>query len=171
MKRFGFYVLMVLLLLSEAVTAQKRKERKEAFNSSYNYEIHVQAVGVDGTKVYKVWGYGKKVEDAILNARRCAVAAVIFKEVPGSAGVESTPALCSDSDAAERHAGWFDRFFAYGGAWQNYVNLTTDAVPSGKNRLKTKDGYKVGIIVQVLYDQLRKELEKAGIAKKMDYLF
>lgn len=82
MKRYGFYILMVLLLVSEVLLAQKRKERKEAFNSSYNYEISVQAVGVDGTKVYKVWGYGKKVEDAILNAKRSAVAAVIFKDIP-----------------------------------------------------------------------------------------
>lgn len=170
MRRYVFYILMVLLLASEVLMAQKRKERKEAFNSSYNYEIFVQAVGVDGTKVYKVYGYGKKVEDAILNARRCAVAAVVFKDIPGTAGVEGTPALCTD-DAATQHAAWFDNFFAYGGAWQNYVNLATDAVPSGKNRLKMKDGYKVGVIVQVLYDQLRADLEKAGICKKMDYLF
>lgn len=170
MRRYVFYILMVLLLASEVLMAQKRKERKEAFNSSYNYEIFVQAVGVDGTKVYKVYGYGKKVEDAILNARRCAVAAVVFKDIPGTAGVEGTPALCTD-DAATQHAAWFDNFFAYGGAWQNYVNLATDAAPSGKNRLKMKDGYKVGVIVQVLYDQLRADLEKAGICKKMDYLF
>lgn len=170
MRRYVFYILMVLLLASEVLVAQKRKERKEAFNSSYNYEIFVQAVGVDGTKVYKVYGYGKKVEDAILNARRCAVAAVVFKDIPGTAGVEGTPALCTD-DAATQHAAWFDNFFAYGGAWQNYVNLATDAAPSGKNRLKMKDGYKVGVIVQVLYDQLRADLEKAGICKKMDYLF
>lgn len=170
MRRYVFYILMVLLLASEVLMAQKRKERKEAFNSSYNYEIFVQAVGVDGTKVYKVYGYGKKVEDAILNARRCAVAAVMFKDIPGTAGVEGTPALCTD-DAATQHAAWFDNFFAYGGAWQNYVNLATDAAPSGKNRLKMKDGYKVGIIVQVLYDKLRADLEKAGICKKMDYLF
>lgn len=170
MRRYVFYILMVLLLASEVLMAQKRKERKEAFNSSYNYEIFVQAVGVDGTKVYKVYGYGKKVEDAILNARRCAVAAVVFKDIPGTAGVEGTPALCTD-DAATQHAAWFDNFFAYGGAWQNYVNLATDAAPSGKNRLKMKDGYKVGVIVQVLYDKLRADLEKAGICKKMDYLF
>lgn len=170
MRRYVFYILIVLLLASEVLVAQKRKERKEAFNSSYNYEIFVQAVGVDGTKVYKVYGYGKKVEDAILNARRCAVAAVVFKDIPGTAGAEGTPALCTD-DAATQHAAWFDNFFAYGGAWQNYVNLATDAAPSGKNRLKMKDGYKVGIIVQVLYDKLRADLEKAGICKKLDYLF
>ena len=34
-----------------------------------------------------------------------------------------------------------------------------------------KDGYKAGVIVQVLYDKLRADLEKAGLCKKLDYLF
>lgn len=114
MKRYGFYILMVLLLVSEVLLAQKRKERKEAFNSSYNYEISVQAVGVDGTKVYKVWGYGKKVEDAILNAKRSAVAAVIFKDIPGSAGVGGYAALCTD-DAATQHAAGLIPFLTMAG--------------------------------------------------------
>lgn len=165
-------VLMVMvLLMTVAVSAQKRSERKAAFNSNYNYEINIAGVGMDGTKVYKVWGYGKKVEDAILNAKRCAVAAAIFKDVPGRSGVEGSPAICPDSDAATRHAEYFDSFFAFAGTWQNYVNLTSDAAPSGKNRIKMKDGYKVGIIVQVLYDNLRKDLEKAKVAKALDNLF
>lgn len=171
MKTFLFFVFVVVLMAGEAVTAQKRSERKAAFNSSYNYEIQIMAVGMDGTKVYKVWGYGKKVEDAILNAKRSAVAAAIFKDVPGRSGVEGSPAICPESDAADVHAGYFDSFFAYGGSWQNYVNLTSDAAPSGKDRLKMKDGYKVGVIVQVLYDNLRKDLEKTKITKAMDSLF
>lgn len=171
MKTFLFFALVIGLMAVEAVTAQKRSERKAAFNSSYNYEIQIMAVGMDGTKVYKVWGYGKKVEDAILNAKRSAVAAALFKDVPGRSGVEGSPAICTDSDAAEAHTDYFDSFFDYAGAWQNYVNLTSDATPAGKDRLKMKDGYKVGVVVQLLYDNLRKDMEKAKIVKAMDSLF
>ena len=171
MKKSGYILLVVLLMIGEALVAQKRKERKEAFSSNCNYEIHIMAVGMDGTKVYKVYGYGKKVEDAILNAKRSAVAAAVFKDIPGHSGVEGSPAICSDSEVATRHADYFDSFFAYGGPWQNYVNLTTDAAPSGKDRVKMKDGYKVGVVVQVLYDNLRKDLEKVGIVKTLDHLF
>lgn len=162
---------IVALMMVGSVAAQKRSERKAAFNSRYNYEINIAGVGMDGTKVYKVWGYGKKVQDAILNAKRSAVAAAIFKDIPGRSGVEGSPAICQESNAAEVHSDYFDAFFAFSGPWQNYVNLTNDAAPSGKDRLKVKDGYKVGIIVQVLYDNLRKDLEEAKIVKRLDSLF
>lgn len=168
MRTILLFALTVLLIMAQSADAQKRKERKTAFNSSYNYEIQIMVVGMDGTKVYKVWGYGKKVEDAVLNAKRSAVAAAIFKDIPGRSGVEGSPALCAESGSAEKHADYFDKFFDYGGAWQNYVNLTNDAAPAGKDRLKTKDGYKVGVIVQVLYDNLRKDLEAAGITKALN---
>lgn len=148
-----------------------RKERKITFNSVYNYEIQVLTVGMDGTKVYKVWGYGKKVDDAIINAKKSAVAAAIFKDIPGSSGVEGSPAICRKSNAAEKHADYFDSFFSAGGKYLNYVNLTNDGTPAGKDRIKMKKGYKVGIIVQVLYDNLRKDLENAGIVKPMNYGF
>lgn len=160
---------ILAVCVSAAVSGQKRSDRKAAFNSNYNYEIQVTGVGVDGTKIYKVWGYGKKVDAAILNAKQSAVAAAIFKDIPGTAGVEGSPAICQESDAAAKHADYFDRFFAWDGPWQSYVNLTS--TPSGKNQLKVKGGYKVGVVVQVLYDNLRKELERAGVAKALDSLF
>ena len=162
---------MLALLFVVTLPAQKRSERKAAFNSDYNYEIQVYAIGVDGTKVYKVWDHGKKVNDAILNAKRSAVAAAIFKDIPGRSGVEGSPALCQERDAASKYADYFASFFAYGGPWQKYVNLATDTVPSGKDRVKVKGGYKVGIIVQVLYDNLRKDLENDKIVKRLDSLF
>lgn len=171
MRTILLFAVTALLIVAQTASAQKRKDRKAAFKSSYNYEIQVFAVGVDGTKVYKVWGNGKKADDAVLNARQSAVAAAIFKDIPGCAGVEGSPAICSERGADGQHADFFDRFFEYGGEWQNYVNLTNAAAPAGKDRLKVKGGYKVGIVVQVLYDNLRKDLEKAGIAKAMNHGF
>ena len=40
----------------------KNKVRKLEYNSAYNYEVATVAVGVDGTKLIKVWGYGHTVE-------------------------------------------------------------------------------------------------------------
>lgn len=171
MKTVLLFTLVLVVLAAQSVSAQKRKDKKEAFNSRYNYEIQAIAVGVDGTKVYKVWGSGKKVDAAILNAKRSAVAAAIFKDIPGRSGVEGTPAICKDSDAAQKNEAFFDRFFDWDGEWQNYVNLTDEAVPSGSDRLKVKKGYKVGIVVQILYDNLRKNLEKAGVARSLNYGF
>ncbi|MDR0414534.1 MAG: hypothetical protein LBH84_03870 [Prevotellaceae bacterium] len=166
MKRFFLILLSTLVVTSAG--AQSRKERKALFGSSYNYEIAVLGVGQDGTKVFKVWGYDKKVDKAIVQAKKNAVAACIFRGIPGGNGAAPTPAICRETNAEETHADYFNDFFETGGKYLKYVNLTTDAVPSGQDRLKVKGGYKVGIAVQILYDNLRRDLEADGIARRLD---
>ncbi|MDR0567500.1 MAG: hypothetical protein LBG47_10805 [Prevotellaceae bacterium] len=165
--RHIFLILTSLALIAGA-NAQSRKERKILFGSTYNYEVAVLGVGQDGTKVFKVWGYAKKVDDAIVQAKKNAVAACIFRGIPGGNGAAPTPAICREANAEETHADYFDSFFATGGKYLKYVNLTTDAVPSGQDRLKVKGGYKVGIAVQILYNDLRSDLEADGIARRLD---
>ncbi|MGE0077698.1 MAG: hypothetical protein AB7S48_07560 [Bacteroidales bacterium] len=150
------------------VNAQTRKERKILYNSQYNYEIEPVGVGQDGTKVFKVWGYGKKVEDAVMNAKEAAVAACIFKGLPGGQGSAPTPAICSQPNAEVTHADYFEKFFTVGGKYLQFIALTNDGDPSGEDRIKIKKGFKVAIYVQVMYDALRKQLEADGIARKLD---
>lgn len=159
---------LLSLLVVVGANSQTRKERKALFGSSYNYEIAVLGVGQDGTKVFKVWGYAKKVDQAIVQAKKNAVAACIFRGISGGNGVAPTPAICPDPKAEENNADYFDKFFETGSRYLQYVNLTTDATPSGQDRLKVKGGYKVGITVQILYDKLRKDLEADGIARRLD---
>ncbi len=163
-----FLAVLSLLLIADAAAASARKERKALFGSSYNYEIAVQGVGQDGTKVFKVWGYAKKVDAAIIQAKKNAVAACIFRGIPGGNGAAPTPAICPDPRTEENNQEYFDKFFETGSRYLKYVNMTTDGVPSGQDRLKIKGGYKVGITVQILYDQLRKDLEADGIARRLD---
>jgi hypothetical protein len=162
-----FLVLLSMLMVA-GVNAQSRKERKILFGSSYNYEVAVLGVGQDGTKVFKVWGYAKKVDDAIVQAKKNAVAACIFRGIPGGNGAAPTPAICRETNSEETHADYFADFFETGGKYLKYVNLTTDAIPSGQDRLKVKGGYKVGVVVQILYDNLRRDLETDGIARRLD---
>ncbi|MDR1225402.1 MAG: hypothetical protein LBK47_00700 [Prevotellaceae bacterium] len=163
MKKIALFALALLVVVQ--VNAQSRKERKLLFGSSYNYEILMLGVGQDGTKVFKVYAYAKKVDDAIVQAKKNAVAACIFRGLPGANGAAPTPAICPDPNTEENNLDYFTSFFATGGRYLQYINLTTDGVPSGQDRLKVKGGYKVGISVQVLYDKLRKDLEAAGIAR------
>lgn len=170
MKRIFNVALSALLVLAVAVqvNGQSRKERKILYNSSYNYEIEPVGVGQDGTKVFKVWGYGKEVGDAVINAKEAAVAACIFKGLPGGGGGAPTPPICSQPNAEVTHAAYFEKFFEIGGKYLQFIAVTTDGDPSGEDRLKIKKGYKVAIYVQVMYDALRKQLEADGIARKLD---
>jgi len=154
--------------MSNAQERYSRKEKKAHYSSNYNYEVQIMGVGQDGTKVMKVSGYGKKVEDAIIEAKMNSVAAVIFKGIPGGHGAAATPAILKDPGAGDKHAEYFESFFSPGGKYLQFITVTTDGMPSGQDRMKMKKGYKVFIYVQVMYDSLRKQLEADGIARSLD---
>jgi hypothetical protein len=165
--------IFLLLLLFGVTTsfmelaAQTRAERKALFGSSYNYEVVPIGVGQDGTKALKIWGVGKNVEAAIVQAKKNAIAACIFRGIPGGNGAAETPALCPAGNCEDTNADYFDKFFVTASTYLKFINLTTDGVPSGQDRLKIKGGYKVAIYVQVMYDNLRKQLETDGIIAKL----
>ena len=129
MRKCIFTVIIFVLALAIAV-GQTRKERKAMYDSQYNYELACLGVGQDGTKLLKVWGYGKKVDNAIYDAKRTSVAAVIFRGVPAGNDAAPTPSLLP-VDGYEQHMDFFDEFFKDGGMYLSFVNLTTDGTPGG----------------------------------------
>ncbi len=171
--KYLFMAFICLFVLGETVFSQarhSRKDRKTHYSSSFNFEVETIGVGQDGTKTMKVWGYGKRVEDAIIQAKMNAVAAVIFRGIPGGKGAAATPAILTDPNAAEKHADYFEEFFAPDGKFLQFINLTTDGMPSGQDRLRMSrpKQYKVAIYAQVMYDNLRRQLEADGIARRLD---
>lgn len=167
---YRYLTLILICLCSLPVHSQSRKERKLLYESSTNYEVEMLGVGQDGTKVFKIWAYGKTPEDAIMQAKRQAVRACLFRGLPGSKQTNATPAICP-ANAESIHTEFFNSFFNVGGSFLGYVNITTDGMPSGQDRLKIKKGYKVGVKVQILYDNLRKAMENEGIAQRLNQLF
>lgn len=167
-----FLAILLIFSISTFTEASGRKDPKTIFTSSSSYEIVPIEVGTEGTKYVKVWATAKKVEDAIIEARRLAVAAAIFGGIPGSGNrIQATPALCSDSNAYMDNKSYFDNFFYLGSEFLGYAVQTSDGVPSGVDRLKVKGGYKVGIKVQIMHSNLRKKLEKDGIIRALNYGF
>ncbi len=162
------FLLLFALALTVAVTGQTRKERKAMYSSDYNYEIETLGVGQDGTKLFKIWAYAKKPHDAVYKAKRYAVSAAIFKGIPAGNGAAPTPPIVSDLDSYDKHKDFYDEFFKAGGMYLNFVNSTTDGIPGGKDRIKMKKGYKVGLSVSLNYSGLRSYLEEKGIAKRLD---
>lgn len=154
--------------MSNAQERYSRKEKKAHYSSNYNYEVQIMGVGQDGTKVMKVWGFGRRVEDAVIEAKMNAVASVIFKGIPGGHGAAATPAILTDPNAGDKHAEYFETFFSPGGKYLQFITMTTDGMPSGQDRLQIdRRTYKVAIYAQVMYDALRKQLETDGIARSL----
>ena len=161
-------ILALLIFVGASVCYGQNKDRRKSFKSWENYEITTVKVGVEGTKFVKVWGYGKTIDKAIMNAKKNAVHACIFRGIPGAATAMATPAILrNEADAIEQHSDYFYEFFEAGVAYLGYVNVTTDGVPGGQDRRKVKGGYKVALYVQVMYDNLKRKLENDGIARKL----
>ena len=79
MKKILLMTLVLVLTCVSAWDTNAGKPRRLSFKSWDNYEINIQKVGTDGTKFVKVWGFGKKMDDAIMNAKMNAVHACLFR--------------------------------------------------------------------------------------------
>lgn len=134
----------------------------------YNYEVECMGTGMDGTQLIKVWGYGRKPDDAIEQAKKNAVHAVIFKGITsGKPGCMQKP-LSTEVGGEQQHQEYYNAFFSKGGKYLNFVSITNDGSINPNDRLKTGSQYKIGEVVSVSHSLLRKELEAAGVIKKLD---
>lgn len=157
-------VLLFTIVIPFAGMAQSKKKKELAGWTSSNYEVECMGTGMDGTQLVKVWGYGKKPDDAILQAKRNAVHAVVFKGIyAGKEGCMKKP-LVTEPNAQQKHSDYFDSFFAAGGKYLQYISISGEGV---QERVKVGKQYKVAIMVSVSHASLRKELEAAGIIKSL----
>lgn len=156
---------LIFIFLAFTSEAQNKKQRAAAGYVISNYEVECMGTGMDGTQLIKVWGFGRKPDDAIYNAKKNAVHAVIFKGILGGKPGCMTRPLITQPGVEEQHQEYFNSFFANGGRYLNFVSQTGD----GKvDRIKISNKeYKVGVIVAVMHTKLRQELEAAGIIKEI----
>lgn len=156
---------LVFFLFNLTTEAQTKKQRAAAGYVISNYEVECMGTGMDGTQLVKIWGFGKKPDDAIYQAKKNAVHAVIFKGILGGKPGCMTRPLVNKPGAEEQHREYFNTFFSDGGRYLAFVSQTGD----GKvDRIKISNKeYKVGVIVAVMHSQLRTELEAAGILKEL----
>lgn len=165
---FTFLAALVLLVSPQSIEAKKKVNKQEYMKEWANYEVTTTCVGQNGTKLLKVWGFGKNVDKAIEQAKKNAVHACLFKDVPGTSNSMSTPAIFANQghiQALNENFEYFYDFFEENGDYLNYVNITSDGYPSGQDRREVKGGKKVAIYVQVMYDNLKERMKNDGILK------
>jgi hypothetical protein len=136
--------------------------------ADYNYEIQFIKTGLQGTELFKVFTYCKKEKDCIVYAKVDAVKAILFKGIPGSGMAHP---MVNDVGAEEKYKDFFSEFFKSGGRYLNYVSISNDGSINENDRFKVGRQLKIGVIVSVQKANLRKELEAAGIIKKLDQGF
>lgn len=160
---------LVALLFMPVEGLCKKIDKQKYLTEWANYEVSTVAVGQNGTKHLKVWGFGENVNKAIEQAKKNAVHACLFRGIPGSANARATPAIFSNQgngQVAIDNFEYFYNFFEDAEEYLSFINVTTDGVPSGQDRREVKKGYKVGLYVQVMYDNLREKMKRDGILKQ-----
>ena len=162
MKKILFALLAVAFCLPLMAGVRQKKADKDT--NQFRYEIECAGNAIEGTYLVKVWTYSKKAAIAENQCRKNAVHGVIFKGYGGGQGCVSQRPLAPNPGIESQYKDYFNSFFANGGEFQKYASIlggTTETVRVGKE-------WKVGVVVSVRKDDLRKALEAAGIIRGLN---
>jgi len=163
------FVLFGILLIPTPLFAQKKAKKKAIEDTNnWRYEIECLGTGKQGTYLLKIWSYSKNQDVAIESAKRNAVHGVIFKGFPGGDGCIGQNPLADKVNLEQEYESFFKSFFSDGGKYLKFVSLTSNGNIAAGDRIKVnKKEYKIGVIVSVRKDELRKDLEAAAIIKSL----
>lgn len=163
MKQFSLLATVMLFFMFTANAQINKKKKANEDTKDWRYEIECVGIGKPGTKVIKVWSYSKKSSVALNQAKKNAVHGIIFQGYAGGAnGCTNQRPLTNDPSLEQQKADFFDDFFKDGGKYMKFVTSSGDGTPT---TMKVGKEYKVGVVVTVMVDLLRKDLEDAGIIK------
>ena len=157
-KSIKFVVFLLSLFFIATVTQAKDKENE----NQLNYDIMCGGSGSQGFYIVKVSAYVDKssqIDEDIV--RKCAVHGVLFRGFSGEQGCTSQRSLAGSALVEQQHADFFTVFFVKGGRYASYASMVTGSLQTERSGKK----YKVTAVVSVAKDQLRKDLEQAGVIK------
>ena len=127
-------------------------------------EIECLGVEGDGSQTLRVTGTGRNKADAVEQAKKDAVNAVIFKGIRGGMqGCDARP-LINELNARDKYAEYFDIFFMDRGEYSHYVSMEDRKL--GSNDIQTNKSFtNYRITVRVLRSELRARLRTDGLIK------
>lgn len=153
------------VLLIAGCGSGKKLQKTDA--GKFQYELEGVSNGAQGSYLIKVWTYSKAKKVNVEECKKNAVHGVIFKGYAASQNARPQPPLAREVGIEAKYPDFFDKFFADGGEYNRYVTVTAGS----QEFLKVGRKYKVGLVVTVAKDQLRKALEAAGVVKSLSHGF
>lgn len=130
------------------------------------HERQVECLGVelDGSQTLRSTGTGNTKSDAVEQAKKNAVWAVLFDGIrQGKPGCDMRP-LINEANANEKYEDYFNIFFADGGEYKKYVSME-DEKRRSKEKSKNKYYKNYTITVRVLRNKLKTRLKEDNIIK------
>lgn len=163
------YLFLVVALILSGVCFANKQQKADAETDKFRYDIEYARPSGDGMCQVKVWSYSKKPHIAAEQCRKNAVHGVIFKGYAAGDGTTvSQRPLVKDPNIQIEKADFFEAFFMDGGTFRQYVSSVTEGSQEVIKVGKKDKFYKVGIVVTVSKDQLRKYLESQGVVRSLN---
>ncbi|NHM05895.1 hypothetical protein G4D82_01560 [Flavobacterium sp. CYK-4] len=154
--------LLALLLSVPAIQAQKK------LAGNYGYKTECMGIEGDGSATVKAWGNGRNRSDAVEQAKKNAVRDVIFTGLlEGKQDCKQKP-LIFEVNAEEKYEDYFNKFFADGGEFKNYISLRDERILDklDRDRKRGRGSVTNGLILRVLRSELKAKLIADGIIKQ-----
>ena len=149
-----------LACASSVFAGKKKKAEEDTFR--FRYDIEYSKTAADGVLMVKVWSYSPKANIATEQCRMNAVHGVLFKGYAASTSSASQKPLVKDASLESARSDFFNAFFSENGPYMRYVSTVLEGSTEVR---KVGKEYKVGVVVTVNKDMLRKHLEDVGIIK------
>lgn len=130
--------------------------------SFQNGSVECLGVELDGSQTLRSFGKGRNKADAVEQARKNAVWAVIFDGIRGGiAGCDMRP-LVAEANARDKYEDYFNIFFADGGEYKKYVS-SEDEKRRSNDVTQNKYVKNYTVTVRVLRSELKARLRQDGI--------
>lgn len=158
MKRL-FFLFSVLILLASCSSMSKVNRADQP----WTYEVESVGVGADGTYAIRIWSFSRKPEITMEKPKQNAIHATLFKGIPAGGGAVAQPPLVPAGGEYNQDSPFFQEFFI--SDYQRFVNSvakgSAQVVKTGRRE------FKIGYVMSIAKDNLRKYLEEQGIIKSL----
>lgn len=158
MKRI-FFLIFATILLASCSSASKLNRA----NQPFAYEVESVGVGSDGTYAIRIWSFSKKPEITMVKPQQNAIHATLFRGIPAGGGAVAQPPIVPSDSGYDENSPFFQEFFKTD--YQRFVNSvargSAQVVKCGRKE------YKIGYVMSIAKDNLRKYLEDQGIIKSL----
>lgn len=141
---------------------------QQGISASYSYKTECLGVELDGSQTLKAWGNGRNRADAIEQAFKNSVRDVLFKGIMDGKQECNVKPVIFEVNAQQNHEEYFNRFFADGGAYKEFVSERDGSryhIEVIKERKQSGSQETYGVVVRVLRSELASKMKADGILK------
>jgi hypothetical protein len=141
---------------------------QQHISSNYTFKTECLGVELDGSQTLKAWGNGRNKADAVEQAFKNSVRDVLFNGINNGKSECNIKPVIFEVNAQQNHEEYFNRFFADGGAYKEFVSERDGSryhIEVIKERKQSGSQETYGVVVRVLRSELASKMKADGILK------